>query len=872
MSATVTLGTIRTQIPARLDRLPWSRFHWRIVAGLGTVWILDGLEVTIVGSIASRLTEKGSGISISASGIGAAAAIYVLGACIGALFFGQLTDRFGRKRLMMITLGLYILATVATAFAFAPWYFFLCRFFTGAGIGGEYAAINSAIDELIPARNRGQVDITINGSYWVGSAIGGLAALGFLDTAVFAKDFGWRLSFAVGAILGLGILLVRRQVPESPRWLFIHGRDQEAEQIVDGIEREVEQETDQQLAPPGKAITVRQRKAIPFREIAKVAIEFYPKRAILGFCLFIGQAFLYNAVTFNLGTLMSTFFKVSSGDVPIFILLFAIGNFLGPFLLGRLFDSVGRIPMISGTYLGSTALTVLLAILLLSNSLGRWSFIGLVGLTFFLASAGASAAYLTVSEIFPMETRALAIAFFYAIGTGVGGISGPLLFGNFINSGEESLVAVGFFIGAGVMALGGLAELVFGVRAEGVELEDIAKPLTAADAEAHAAQAPEEPQRGVPAEQLHPERRAALESRQRAEQERARGAEHRAAIHELRARQDGQATRVTDRIHAEDVLAQIAEVRAQAFDEEAAAHDERANADGSKGDGATRRAALERAGAADQRATMQRERAEALAAEHKSDAQMHAELAEAAAERARAREQRALAVQARGEAAERGGTDKDVANAQAEVYEAWAQMHTARAKAHEARAEGDGHVADEHDQQGNTAQECALAAQERLDATKHQAAVVDLQREEGAIQQTVQQHQQAEEQERGARERDERVRQRLLRMEERERRGWRRFRPGPSPTLYSPGMLGTASHWATPAGEELDREIDSIARALNERGATNRDDLYRAVGARYWGPGRFRGALRAAIDEGHARQLARDTYAPTDRSAQSAEQ
>jgi MFS family permease len=310
------LRTIRTQIPARLDRLPWSRFHWRIVAGLGTVWILDGLEATIVGAIGARLTEAGSGINLSAGDIGSAAAVYVAGACVGALFFGQLTDRFGRKKLMMITLAVYILATVATAFAFAPWYFFLCRFVTGSGIGGEYAAINSAIDELIPARNRGQVDITINGSYWIGSALGGLAALLFLDTAIFAKDFGWRLSFAMGAILGLGILVVRRSVPESPRWLFIHGREDEAERIVNEIETEVRAETSHDLAEPAEGITVRQRATIPFRELAKVAIEYYPKRAVLGLALFVGQAFLYNAVTFDLGTLLHGFFGVASSAVP----------------------------------------------------------------------------------------------------------------------------------------------------------------------------------------------------------------------------------------------------------------------------------------------------------------------------------------------------------------------------------------------------------------------------------------------------------------------------------------------------------------------------------------------------------------------------
>jgi MFS family permease len=481
---------VRTKVPARLDRLPWSRFHWRVVIGLGTVWILDGLEVTIVGSVASRMTEKGSGITLTSADIGTAAAIYVAGACVGALLFGQLTDRYGRKKLFMATMLLYIAATVATAFAFAPWYFFLTRFFTGMGIGGEYSAINSAIDELIPARNRGQVDLSINGSYWVGSAIGAVAALVLLDTSIFPADVGWRLAFGMGAILGFGILLVRRQVPESPRWLFIHGREREAERIVDEIEREVEQEVEHPLPEPEEEIVVRQRDKIPFREIAAVAFKRYPHRSILCVALVVGQAFLYNAVTFDLGTILHTFFSVSSGSVPYFMVIFAVGNFLGPLLLGRLFDTVGRKPMVAGTYLGSAVLTVILGLLLRSGDLTAASFIAMVGLTFFVASAGASSAYLTVSEVFPMETRALAIAFFFAIGTAVGGITGPALFGQFIHSGNADQVATGFFIGAVVMALGGIAEIRYGVRAERRSLESIARPLTAEEVDGRPPQPP----------------------------------------------------------------------------------------------------------------------------------------------------------------------------------------------------------------------------------------------------------------------------------------------------------------------------------------------------------------------------------------------
>jgi MFS family permease len=482
-AAAPELRKIETDVPARLDRLPWSRFHWRVIIGLGTVWILDGLEVTIVGSIASRLTEKGSGLELSTSQVGTAAACYVAGACIGALVFGQLTDRFGRKKLFLTTLLIYILATIATAFATAPLYFFIARFITGSGIGGEYAAINSAIDELIPARVRGRVDLVINGSYWLGAAFGALGSLLLLDENIFAADVGWRIAFGIGAVLGFAILIVRRHVPESPRWLFIHGREQEAEEIVSSIERDVHDETGEELEEPDSTLTVRQRKTISVREVAMTAFRRYPKRTALGLALFVGQAFIYNAVTFDLGTLLTTFFGIKSGAVPIYIALFAVSNFLGPVLLGHFFDTVGRKPMITLSYLGSAVVLTVLTVLFVNDALGTWGFMALLLATFFLASAGASSAYLTVSEIFPMETRALAIAFFYAIGTAIGGITGPLLFAKLIETGEASQAAIGFYIGAAVMALGGVVELLFGVKAEQAELEQIAKPLTAEDAD-----------------------------------------------------------------------------------------------------------------------------------------------------------------------------------------------------------------------------------------------------------------------------------------------------------------------------------------------------------------------------------------------------
>jgi MFS family permease len=484
MSEGAQTGTITTRVPARLDRLPWSRFHWRVVVGLGGVWVLDGLEVTMVGNVSSRLTEHGSGIALTPADIGTAAAFYIAGACLGALFFGRLTDRFGRRNLFILTLAVYLAATVATACAFAPWYFFLTRFFTGTGIGGEYAAINSAIDELIPARVRGRVDLVINGTYWLGSAAGAAGALLLLDTSKFPADIGWRLTFGIGAIFGIFVLLVRRSVPESPRWLFVHGRNQEAERIVGDIEADVERETGRPLPEPqGRPLRIRQRETIAFVEIAKVAFKLYPRRAVLGLALFIGQAFLYNGVTFNLGTLLSDFYGVDAGKVPQFYMLWALSNFLGPVVLGRLFDTVGRKPMITMSYLGSAVGAVGLAVLFVNQTGGVWAFIAMLVATFFLASAGASAAYLTVSEIFPMETRALAIAFFYAVGTAIGGISGPLLFGHLIESGQRGQVMWSFLIGAAVMAAAGLVELWLGIAAEQRPLEELALPLTVADAE-----------------------------------------------------------------------------------------------------------------------------------------------------------------------------------------------------------------------------------------------------------------------------------------------------------------------------------------------------------------------------------------------------
>jgi MFS family permease len=473
------LRTIETNIPARLDRLPWSRWHWMVVVGLGTVWILDGLQVTIVGSIGSRLTSHDSGLHLSNTEVGVAGSMYVVGACLGALLFGYLTERLGRKKLFMVTLAVFLAGSVATAFSMSFWWFAACRLITGAGIGGEYSAINSAVDELIPARMRGRVDLSINGSYWIGTAVGALLSVVLLDRSLFPADIGWRLAFGLASLMAIGILMVRRNVPESPRWLLIHGRDDEAERVVREIEHQVQRDTGQTLIEPRRRIRIRQRSGISMREIALTFLKRYPRRTVLGLILFAGQAFLYNAIFFTYALVLTKFYGVPSGNVGWYILPFAAGNFLGPVVLGPLFDTWGRRPMISATYIGSGALLAVTAFLFKNGTLNAATQTVAWTIIFFFASAGASAAYLTVSEIFPMETRAIAIAIFYALGTALGGIIGPTLFGALIQSGHAGRLFWGYIVGAAMMAFAGVVEILIGVEAAGRQLEEIAKPLSA---------------------------------------------------------------------------------------------------------------------------------------------------------------------------------------------------------------------------------------------------------------------------------------------------------------------------------------------------------------------------------------------------------
>ncbi|MGW6334931.1 MFS transporter [Nocardia rhamnosiphila] len=473
------MTTVRTRIPARLDRLPWARWHWMIVIGLGSVWIIDGFEVTVVGSVATKLSEPDSGLAISSAQVsGLAAAMYVAGACIGALVFGRLTDRYGRKKLFIVTLVVYLVATAMTAFSFSVWWFVLFRFLTGLGIGGEYAAINSAIDELIPSKYRGRIDIVINGTYWLGASGGALLSVAALNPQLFAPDIGWRLMFGMGVLFGLLVLVVRRHVPESPRWMFIHGRDRQAEELVDAVEEQVRRDTGADLPPVAETIEVRQRRSTGFGEIASVMFRKYPRRSVLGLALFIGQAFLYNAVTFNFAVILGESFDVPSDRTGYFYAVMCLGSFFGPLLLGRYFDTVGRKPMIAGSYLGSGVLLLFTALLLVRGDLTAVTLTACWTAVLFVASCGASSAYLTVSEIFPMETRAMAIAFFYALGTAAGGIAGPLVFAELTGDGDAGRTALAFTIGAVMMMLGGIVELLFGVRAERQSLEDIAAPLS----------------------------------------------------------------------------------------------------------------------------------------------------------------------------------------------------------------------------------------------------------------------------------------------------------------------------------------------------------------------------------------------------------
>jgi MFS family permease len=468
---------VETDIPARLDRLPWGRFHSLVVAALGVTWILDGLEVTLAGSLAGALKQSPV-LQFSNADIGLAASAYLAGAAVGALFFGWLTDRLGRKKLFFITLTVYLVATAATATSWNLASFALFRFITGAGIGGEYAAINSTIQELIPARVRGWSDLVINGSFWVGAAMGALGSLVLLDPAVINPEVGWRLAFLIGASLALVIFFMRLWIPESPRWLMTHGRAEEAHRVIAGIEARFSE------LPPAHnlpRVHLRARRSTPLREVAQTLFQRHRQRTLVGLSLMASQAFFYNAIFFTYALILTDFYQVPSDHIGWYLLPFAAGNFLGPVLIGRLFDTQGRRPMIAFTYIVSGVLLAgagyLFARGLITAETQTLCWMAI----FFFASAAASSAYLTVSETFPLEIRALAIAFFYAVGTGVGGIVGPWLFGALIDTGSRMSVFGGYLLGAALMIAGGLVAWRWGIAAERKPLEMVARPLTFID-------------------------------------------------------------------------------------------------------------------------------------------------------------------------------------------------------------------------------------------------------------------------------------------------------------------------------------------------------------------------------------------------------
>ena len=479
-AATGELGAtgkvVETMIPRRLDRLPWSRWHWLVVIGLGITWILDGFEVTLVGALASALRDQDA-LGLSTQQASALGTWYLLGAVGGALFFGYLTDRLGRKKLFMVTLGVYLVFTILSGLAWDFWSLAVCRVLAGAGIGGEYAAINSAIDELIPARVRGRVALAINGSWWFGTAMAAFLSYEFLSN--IRESISWRLGFFLGAILALGILTIRRFIPESPRWLLTHGRADEAERVVAQIEREVRKTHPDLPEPEGEPLRVEQRQHINFIEIAGYVIKNYPSRGVLGLSLMVGQAFLYNAIFFTYTLVLTQFFAVKASDAPLYLIPFSIGNILGPLLLGPLFDSVGRRVMISSTYIISGVLLVITGILFTQDVLSATTMTICWCVIFFFASAGASSAYLTVSELFPLEARAMAIALFYSVGTGIAALS-PTIFGALIATESKTNVNYGYLMGAGLMIGAGIVAIFLAVPAERRALEDIARPFTAA--------------------------------------------------------------------------------------------------------------------------------------------------------------------------------------------------------------------------------------------------------------------------------------------------------------------------------------------------------------------------------------------------------
>jgi MFS family permease len=474
--ATPATKCIETDVPARLDRLPWSRWHLLVVIALGITWLLDGLEGNLASALAGILKRPDT-LGFTDAQLGLSSTYYLAGAVVGALVFGYMTDRLGRKKLFSITLLLYLSATLATAFSWNFATFTLCRALTGAGIGGEYAAVNSAVDELIPARVRGHVDLIINSTFWIGAALGSGASLILFHKGFLQPSLSWRLAFVIGASIGIVVLFLRQHVPESPRWLMTHERKEEAEETVALIEKEATAGKPEKLPPAEKKIKLMARKSTPLKEIWDAMVHKHARRSALGFVLMVTQAFFYNAVNFAYGLVLLRYYHVSAEKLGLFLLPLALGNFLGPVSMGRLFDTWGRKPMITTTYIGAGVLLLITAFLFRLNALTAITMAICWSVIFFVASSAASSAYLTVSEVFPLEMRAVAISIFYACGTLVGGVGGPALYGYIVGTNSREMLFWGYVAGAAVIITGGLVELWIGVSAERKSLEEISSPL-----------------------------------------------------------------------------------------------------------------------------------------------------------------------------------------------------------------------------------------------------------------------------------------------------------------------------------------------------------------------------------------------------------
>jgi len=476
----MTTGSIRSTVPTRLDRLPWSRFHWLVIIALGTAWVLDGLEIQMAASIASVLTDAQT-LALTSAEVGASASVYLFGQVVGALLFGRLADRQGRRKMFILTLTLYLVFNGLAGLSLNFWMFAIFRFIAGMGIGGEYAAIHSAIDELMPARYRGRVSLAISGTYWAGAALGAVMGAFLLDPDIFGKDVGWRLSMFIGPIIGACVWQLRKHIPESPRWLMTHGREEEAEKTVKDIEDYVRSKGGTiEPVHEDEAIEVRHYPPVTYREIASVMLRKYFKRSTLGFVLMVTQSFLYNAIFFTYGLVLADFYGIADEMIPWFFIPFALGNLCGPLVLGRYFDTIGRRAMIGGTYLVSAVILAVSGYLFWIDALTAITQTILWCVVFFIASAAASSGYLTVSEIFPLELRSQAIAFFFAIAQFCGGVIAPWLFGLLIgDASSRTPLFIGYLLGAGLMCLGGITAITLGVNAERKSLEHVAAPLSA---------------------------------------------------------------------------------------------------------------------------------------------------------------------------------------------------------------------------------------------------------------------------------------------------------------------------------------------------------------------------------------------------------